>query len=419
MKTTIKPILNYRPDKNGRYTLILQILRNRRRGVLFSPYHLLPEEFDARHGVVVALNRTKVARSRAAEINGYITSQTSELRLIIREMEQSGEPFTTREIAAAYRLRGDRRYVRTFVFSLCEELDRRAKHSTAGTYRSMLSAFERFTGGRETRLHELIPVRLAGFEEYLRSVPLRRNTITFYMRILRAVYNKARRAGLIEKGENPFEEVSFRIDKTRKRAICVDTLRLVAVADFGTRTWLTLARDLFLFSFHARGMSFVDMAYLKREDIQGGVLRYTRRKTGQVFSVRVTPALQELIDRYAECAPWILPVMKGCAAGRENGLTLPDLEPEASPKELYKRYKETLTNYWYYLGTISDELDTGKRLSFNVARHTWASLARNRGIPLAVISQGLGHTSEKTTTIYLDDLNAREVDNANDIVTQY
>lgn len=417
--TTIKPVLNYRPDKQGRHTLILQIIHNRKRGVVFSPYHLLPDEFERRQGRAIAPNRTKAARLRTREINDYILTQTAELQRTIRELESSGEAFAPKDITAAYRLRGDRRYVRTFVLSLCEDLEQRAKHSTSGSYRSMLSAFERFTDSRHTRLRELTPACLARFEEYLKSVPLQRNTITFYMRILRAVYNKARRLGLVENEGNPFEEVSFRIDKTRKRAIDIDTLRRVAEADFGKRTWLTLARDLLLFSFHARGMSFVDMAYLKRADVEDGVLRYTRRKTGQIFSVRVTKALQELIDRYADCSPWMLPVMKGCAIGRENGISLPDLDPDAPPKELYKRYKEALTNYWYYLGVISEELNTSKRLSFNVARHTWASVARDRGIPLAIISQGLGHTSEKTTTIYLDDLDARQVDNANDIVTQY
>lgn len=415
---TIKPVLNYRPNKEGRYTLILQILHNRQRGVVFSPYYLLPGEFDKKKGKAVALNRTKAARARAAEINDYIAAQTYELYYTIREMELSGEPFSPKEIAAAYRRRGDRRCMRTFVLSLCEELERRAKHGTAGTYRAMLAAFEKFAGNRDTRLHELTPACLAGFEEYLRQVPLQRNTITFYMRILRAVYNKARRAGLVERRDNPFEEVSFRIDKTRKRAISPETMRRIAGKDFGTRTWLTLARDLFMFGFYARGMSFVDMAYLKRDAVQGGVLFYTRQKTGQVFSVRVTPALQTLIDRYAACEPWMLPVMKHCAAGPKNRVPPADLEPDAPPKELYKRYKDALSDYWYYLGTISEELHTEKRLTFNVARHTWASQARDRGIPVTVISQGLGHTTEKTTAIYLDELDAREVDDANDIVTQ-
>ncbi|WP_462376782.1 phage integrase SAM-like domain-containing protein [Rikenella microfusus] len=415
---TIKPILNYRPDKQGRYTLILQIVHNRRRGVVFSPYHLLPGEFDAKKCIAIAPNRTKAARARAAEINAFIATQTTELRHTIRSLELSGEPFTPRDITATYRRRGDRSYLHTFVVSLCEEMERQQKLGTAGTYRAMLSVFEKFTGGRDTRLHELTPVRLVGFEDYLKRVPLQRNTITFYMRILRAVYNKARRAGLVEKGKTPFEEVSFRIDKTRKRAIRPDTLLRIAEADFGDRTWLTLARDLFMFSFYARGMSYVDLAFLTRDAVQGDIMQYTRQKTGQVFTVRVTPPLRELMARYAECAPWMLPVMIGGAVCRDDAAPRPDLEPDTPQKELYKRYKDTLTDYWYYLGVISEELCTEKRLTFNVARHSWASLARDRGIPVSVISAGMGHTSEKTTAIYLDELDAREVDNANDIVTR-
>lgn len=415
---TVKPILNYRPDKQGRYTLILQIIHNSRRGVVFSPYHLLPEEFDVQRGMAVAPNRTKAACARAARINEYISTQTSELHRTIREMNLLGKPFAPKDITAVYRRRGDRSYVRTFVLSLCEELELRGKHGTAVTYRAMLSAFEQFAGSIDTRLSELTSSRIVLFEEHLKQIPLKRNTITFYMCILRAIYNKARRIGLVAKGENPFEGVSFRMDKTRKLAISSETLKRVAVADFGERSWLAVTRDLFMFSFYARGMSFVDMAYLKQEAVQGGFLYYTRRKTGQVFSVRITESLQQIIERYSDCTPWLLPVMKRCAVERDYSSLLVDLEADVADHDLYKRYKEALASYWYYLGVISDELATEKRLTFNVARHSWASLARNRGISVAVISSGLGHTSEKTTSIYLDELDAREVDRANDIVTK-
>lgn len=416
--TSIKTKLNYRPDKTGRFTLILQIIHNRHRGVVFSPYHVLPEEFNHKKGKVVAPDRTKAARARAAEINDFIFSQTAELKLIIQQLKLSGEPFTPREITAAYRRKGDRRFVRTFVLSLCEELERRTKHGTSANYRAMLSIFEKFVGHPNVRLRELTSIRLTQFEQYLQSGRLEQNTITFYLRNLRAVYNKARRLGLVEKVENPFEELSFRMDKTRKRAISSDTLRRIADADFETRTWLSRARDLFLFSFYARGMSFVDMAYLSQKAIQGDELLYTRRKTGQPFSIRITPQLQTLIDRYEHCSPWLLPVMKHFPQG-SNNLPSIDIEADTPHEELYKRYKEALTDYWYYLGVISQELHTEKRLSFNVARHTWASMARDRGVPMAVISKGLGHTSEKTTSIYIDELNTRQVDDANDIVTLF
>lgn len=416
--TSIKPVLNYRPNKEGRHTLILQIVHNRRRGVVFTPYHLLPEEFDAKRSKVIPLNRSKLSKARAAEINSFITTQTMELSIIIQNLQLKGHPFTPKDISTAYRIKGDRRFLRTFVLSVCAELNQRGKYGTTGNYRAMLSAFEKFTGHSNVRLEELNPIRLAEFEEYLHASLLEQNTITFYMRNLRSIYNKARRIGLVEKTGNPFEEVSFRIDKTRKRAISPETMRRIAEAEFEANTWLAQARDLFLFSFYARGMSFVDMAYLSQQAIEGDMLYYTRSKTGQVISVRITPPLQKLIDRYAVCSPWVLPVMKHFPQGH-NGVLLNDLEADASHEELYKRYKDALTVYWYYLGVISQALNTEKRLSFNVARHTWASIARNRGISMSVISKGLGHTSEKTTSIYIDELDASEVDAANDIITQF
>lgn len=415
----MKPILNPRPDKQGRHTLVLQIIHNRRRGVIFTPYHLLPEEFDAQRCLAVAPNRTKAARLRAREINDYIETQLRELQRTVHTLELSGKSYTPRDITSAYRRRSDLRCVRTFVEQQCAELERQRKHGTSVSYRSMLSVFEKFTGDKNCRFDRLDERFLAEFENFMKGIPLTRNTITFHLRILRALYNKARRKGLApNREESPFGEVSFRIDKTRKLAVGTATLRRVAEADFSQSPWLAETRDLFMFSFYARGMSFVDMAYLTRDNLRDGMIHYTRHKTRQVFTVRIVEPLQTIIDRYAHCAPWVLPVMKNSTLKAQTTGMIPDLQPDMPTERLYRHYKSALTDYWYHLGTISKLLDTEKRLTFNVARHSWASLAQDRGIPLAVISGGLGHTSEKTTSIYLDEIDARKVDEANELLSK-
>lgn len=179
-----------------------------------------------------------------------------------------------------------------------------------------------------------------------------------------------------------------------------------------------------MFSFYARGMSFVDMAYLKGEDIHGGNIRYRRHKTGQIFTVEIIPLLQAIIDRYADgCTPWVLPVMDGAdipnfpPGPRDYGASGASVSPENSIEQ-YQRYKKALARYLFYLKRVSTLLDLEEKLTFNMARHSWASLARRRNIPISVISEGLGHTSEKTTGIYLEELDAREVNRANAIVTK-
>ena len=53
-----------------------------------------------------------------------------------------------------------------------------------------------------------------------------------------------------------------------------------------------------------------------------------------------------------------------------------------------------------------------------IARHSWATIARGKDVPLAVISEGLGHDSETTTQIYLDSIKSSEVDKANRMILE-
>lgn len=269
------------------------------------------------------------------------------------------------------------------------------KIRTAETYRTTLLRFKRFRQDEDIRLASIDDELISGFERSLKESGLCANTTSFYMRILRAVYNKALKAGLI-KNRTPFKYVYTGVDKTRKRAIDIEDVRRLAALNLDDCPAEALARDLFLFSFYMRGMSFVDMAYLQKRDLHCGVLSYRRRKTGQTMFIRWENCMQKIIDRYpTRSSPYLLPIITSTE-------------------------KDARSQYIYMIHKVNDNLKTlGRRLGFPVpltmyvARHTWASTARRKNIPLAVISEGMGHTSEKTTRIYLDSLDASAIDDAN------
>ena len=422
-RTSIKPMLNLRKTSaDGRYTLIIQLLRERKRGVVFTPYRLLPEEFNPQKQRAVALTRCKEHRERVKEINTFLDKQVEELLRIIWELERATRPFSARDIALAYRQRYDNRYVRTFFLAQIEELQREGSQGTAANYHSTLVAFEKFSGTRRIHFDQVDENLLMDFERFLRQVPLQHNTVTFYMSNFRAVYNKAQKRGYVNRSESPFNAVPMYIEKTRKLAVSADVIRKVARAKFPDSEKLTAARDMFMFSFYTRGMSFVDMAYLRQEDIHDGVIHYRRRKTGQIYMVKVVPEVQEILDRYREqCSPWVLPVMLDFDG--ECRFLRPLVYEGSTPEErrqfderVYQRYKYNLSHYLRFYRDMSRRLNLPVKLSFNVARHSWASLARNEGVPVSVISVGLGHTSEKTTQIYLDELDNKKVDEANETV---
>lgn len=424
-KISVKPLLNSRKDTSGeRFTLVLQILYKRRRGVIFTPYKLLPAEFDSRKGAAVAVSRSRTHREFIDSVNAYLVRQIEEIGYIVRELEQSGKPFSAGQVVETYKHRCDNRFIDTYLQNLIRELEQQGDHGTAATFRSTLTTFKKFEAGRRYAFDHLDERLVLQLQMFLTQEQLRVNTITFYLCKLRAAYNKAVRQGYAPKEVDPFRNTSFRIEKTRKLAIDDSVLRKVAAADFPGHEELVVARDLFLFSFYTRGMSFVDMAYLRQSDIQGNVIRYRRRKTGQLFNVRIVPPLQEIIDLYREmCSPWVLPVMLHHCPDRSSQPY--EFQGETHEKRLeyerilHKRYKNSRSHFLRLLRRVSNRLGLEQNLTFNMARHTWASRARKQNIPIAVISEGLGHTSEKTTRIYLDELEAERIDQANEIVTSF
>ena len=422
--TIVRPMLNVRKDTTSdRYTLVIQILRARRRGVVFTPFKLLPEEFDPVKGRAISDPKNREQRRFADNVNRYLRHQLHEIDRIVSELERSGETFDGQDVAGTFRRRYDNRYVHTVFRRQIEELLRQGRHGTAGTYRSTLVAFDRFAGKRHYQLCELDEPTVLEFRDFLMREGQSVNTVTFYLCRLRAVYNRAVREGLAPKGMEPFGGVPFRVEKTHKLAVDDTVLRLVAGADL-PRGPLAVARDLFMFSFYCRGMSFVDMAYLRQRDIEGDVIRYRRRKVGQPLAVRIIPPLRAILDRYRDiCSPLALPIlMVRDGHGGFCPVELSCADPAGQrqhEEELYRRFLYNRSEFLHHLRRLSRLLGLERSLTFNTARHTWASRARREGIPMSVISEGLGHTSEKTTRIYLDELEARRIDEANAIVAAF
>ena len=312
-------------------------------------------------------------------------------------------------------------YVEKFILQYIDSLREEGKQGTADAYMSGLRSLLRFCSPRKIKFKDVDYVFITDYMHYLRARGVAENTVHMYLSNFRAICNKARKQGVKVGKDNPFADLDIRRRETVKRALSKEEIALIASVNLRRHPRLEQARDLFMFSFYCRGMSFVDMAYLQQEDIRDGMIHYRRRKTGQTYSVRIIPEVQSILDRYREtCSPWALPVLlEFGAAGLlrplvYNGTTTD--ERRLFDEKLYLRYKYSLSHYLRFFRDMCKRLDLPVKLSFNVARHSWASLARKQGIPVSVISVGLGHTSERTTQIYLDELDNSTVDAANEIV---
>lgn len=285
-----------------------------------------------------------------------------------------------------------------FMESNIARLRRCGRLRTSETYRSALNSFRSYRCGDDIRLDLVTSETMEGYQAWLRGRGVTLNTISFYARILRAVYNRAVEDEII-RDRHPFRHVYTGINKTVKRALPLRTISEIRALDLSGDRPLDLARDMFLMSFYLRGMSFIDMAFLKKSDLRNGYVTYCRRKTGRRLMIAWTREMQAIVDKYPDNGSvYLLPVIRDVAADARSA------------------YRNTGYNINHNLKRIAAMVGITVPLTLYVARHSWASAARAKGIPLSVISEGMGHDSESTTRIYLASLDTTLVDQANALI---
>ena len=330
-------------------------------------------------------------------VQKHITRDVLRLEHIIRDLTLKGT-CSADAIVDGYRKQTSTQSFFNFMDSVIGQLKRLNRERTSETYASALSSFMHFRRNKDVQLDDMDADLMMEYEAWLKAKDVSLNTISFYMRILRATYNRAVEKGLTVQ-KHPFKHVYTGMDKTRKRAISLKDIKRIKEIDLSEKPHWELARDMFLFSFYTRGMSFIDMAYLKKSDLKNG-LSYRRHKTGQQLHIKWENCMEAIVARYAAgCSDeYLLPILK-----------LPS-------KKLRSQYKSTLFRINKYLKEIAKLCGIATPFTMYVSRHSWASIAKSKNIPISVISEGMGHDSEETTRIYLASLDGSVIDKANFII---
>ena len=374
-------------------TLYYQVTHCRVVKQITTDVHIFPHQLREDGCIVTNDGDSVILQNR-------IDSDVALLRRIIRELEtikqQTGNEFSVTDITSRYHASVHITSFIEFMTGQIQFLSECNRLGTAKNYRSVMKCLNSYLAGRNITFTELTAPFVEQYYEHLLRRGLVKNSASFHMRILRAVYNKAVRKGLAEQA-NPFRSVYTGVDRTRKRAVGKAVISRLVKLDLSRSAPLAFARDLFLFSLYTRGMSFVDIAFLRRDNIADGTICYVRRKTKQQLTIRIEPCIRQIIDRYA---------------GRSSTYIFPILKSE-SAAEAYAQYRISMTYCNRLLKRLSKMLGLQQGLSFHAARHSWATMARDCNVPVSVISAGMGHTSERTTRIYLTSLENSLIDNAN------
>ena len=380
-------------DREGR--LFYQIIHNRVTRQISSGHKLFPSEWEVLQRNILPPNCEGPRHAYLVALKSRIADDKARLERIISRLEHTGESYTAGDVAARYLTPSDTGGFFSFARSLVGQLRQIGKIRTGERYTTVLNSFGRFRRDVEVPWDEVDSDLMIEYETYLKSRGVCPNTSSYYMRGLRAIYNRAVEKGMTVQ-RDPFKYVYTGIGKTVKRAVPLKVIRRIRDMDLALFPAMDFARDIFMFSFYTRGMSFIDMAYLRKKDLQNGTLSYRRRKTGQQLFIRWEKCMQEILDKYpVNETEYLLPI-----------ITKRD-------EDYRKQYANELHRVNHLLKKIGKQLDLPIPLTMYVGRHSWASIAKSRNVPISVISEGMGHDSENTTQIYLASLDTTVVDKAN------
>lgn len=283
-------------------------------------------------------------------------------------------------------------------------------YGTAHIYRSTLNTVLLFQGNDHLSFKQITPGWLKGFETFVRKRGCSWNTVSTYLRVLRAVYNRAvdlRKAAYVPQ---QFRSVYTGTRTDKKRALDEEDIqkvfRQVSAKSAGIPQELRQVQQWFILMFLLRGLPFVDLAYLKKSDLRGNTITYRRRKTGRPLSVTLTPESMRLLEKYVNDdndSPYLLPILTS-AEGTEAA---------------YREYQLALRSFNRRLMLLSQLLGLGNKLSSYVARHTWATTAYHCEVHPGIISEAMGHSSITVTETYLKPFRNKKIDEANNTVISF
>ena len=394
--------VKYRPSsidgKEG--SIYYQVIHNRVVRQIRTNYRIFENEWNGKTlTVVVSVWASDERKNYLQSVVRCIEWDIKRLRAIIALYDKRSASYTADDIVAKFDKQANEQSLFSFMQGVIGQLKRLNRVRTSETYAATLSSFMKFRDGQDILLCEMDSDTMMLYEAWLKAKGICPNTVSFYMRILRAVYNRAVEKELVEQ-KHPFKHVYTGIDKTVKRAVPLKAIKRIKELDLTLKPHLDYARDIFLFSFYTRGMSFIDMAYLKKSDLKNCVITYRRKKTSQQLSIRWEKCMAEIVAKYKDrnATQYLLPIIT---------------DPLADERI---QYRNALCRVNVALKEVARLANLSIPLTMYCGRHSWASIAKSKNIPISVISEGMGHDSEETTRIYLASLDSNVIDKANSLI---
>lgn len=385
--TTFSFFLKSHFNETGKKTIAIRIVRRRENTTLSIYQSCKPKHWSQE------TQRVKGRAKNHKRINKFIEKYEKIIQEIIDEFELSGEPYDLKDISKAiknYKAKGAPESYTDYVNKRIKQLKKGNKIGTYTLEEEALSVLFKFFGTKKINFRDINHETLIDFVVYLESRGNTKATIGIRLRTIRANFNKAISSGIIAKALYPFKD--FKISKF-KSSRTKQILTIKEIEFFKSHECQNnqeeFAQDMFLFSFYARGINYIDILLLKKSNVTGDHIDYERSKTGERVSFDINSEIKRLIEKYQ--AP-------------KDSIYLMDIADgdRADPQYVKNKVKNDLTRKVNQgLKSIMEVNNSNKHITFYCARHSFATALKFANVSVEIIREALGHRDIKSTISYL------------------
>lgn len=379
--------------KNGEHPLMIRITQSRKRKYISLGMSVNPIYWD--------FNKNKPKRNcpNKDEINQVISDSKRQYQEQILEYKVIGKDYTISSLVERTRSPIRAKTVKEVFELYISQLVSANRLRYANMYKATLSSMIAFNKHLDIYFSDIDISWLKKYEAWLRGRSLALNTLGTHFRLLRVVFNFAIEEKIVKSDYYPFDKfkVSKLSETTAKRSISKE--EIICILNYkGKSFYECLAVDIFTFSYLTGGINFADIARLTTDNIMDGRLVYKRKKTSKLIKIPLQPKAVELLEKYKQDnSPYLLPILSSSHQTEQQKIN-----------RIHKVYGHVNK----HLKNIGKELNIPLELTTYVARHSYATVLKRAGVAISIISESLGHSSEKVTQIYLDSFENNQIDEA-------
>lgn len=399
MNTNIKISLDKRRQKkDSSYPIILRLTHFRKTTSISLGHSVQKEFWDDKNEKI---KRAFKGTNSVSKLNNQFLKEKARAVDIIDALNEKEELDHLSIVQLKSKIVKITSYESFFVYGkmLVDEMKAADRFGNANTYYAVIKVLEKFTNGNDLKFNEINYDFLNKFERWHYSRGNSVNSLSTYMRTIKAIINVAIRSDVLSKDAYPFTNYKIRTAPTEKRALDITSLKSIMLLDLEESDNLFHYRNYFLASYMLYGISYMDLAFLTTENIIDNRIKFQRKKTAKPYDIGITEQLGKILSFYLKdksSSDFIFPIIK---------------------RDTFElQYKDVLwarKRYNKGLKEIAIKCKINQRLTSYVSRHSFATQAMLQDVPLQAISAMLGHNRLSTTQIYLKTLPNEILDNYN------